>query len=608
MRDEYAGKLPGPTNTMPPSAESSPSQPAPLWRHWTIPPRGGALLFLLAAYLLTGLGGHEPWKNDDIVSIAIVWDMVARGHWLIPHLSNSPVAEPPLYYWSAALTHQVFVTFLAAHDAMRLASGLWLSLTLWFLYRASREIYREEPQPHEQAIACVLVFIGSLGLLIHAHEAQPMLVALCGHAAAYWGYAIARRNPPRSALLLCIAVFLTLLGQGLAATLPLLILTLVSPLTLGQDQRYPSRHLLLGSLAGGLLSLAWFALVAQQAPDMLASWWSGEWQQFASDWKPLANAAELAAMLPWFAWPALPLAGWSLWQRRRDWKKCAPGQRLIGPCTLPIVALLLTWVSAAAFLAPRSSTALLLLPPLALLAAAGLPRLRRGAAMAFDWFGVMTFTFFSLLIWVGWLAMAWGWPERLAQRVVKLAPGYEYSSAPLPVGLALLVGLAWFWLVINNQRIRSPWRGLTHWVAGLSCCWLTLIALWLPWIEHGKGYREVSAGLSSALGAAPGCVTGVALSDAHRAYFDYYAGIVLPPEPAVRHREANSTAREPAIEIRAEAAAATSRCDWLLLHFEHLEPQAPALAGWQTIGNFKRPADRRERFALYRRLEPVSGP
>jgi hypothetical protein len=74
-------------------------------------------------------------------------------------------------------------------------------------------------------------------------------------------------------------------------------------------------------------------------------------------------------------------------------------------------------------LGARSAPALLLLPPLVLLAVPGVDSLRRGAANAFDWFGMITF---SLLPCSPGLAGArwFGWPERLARQAVRLEPGF----------------------------------------------------------------------------------------------------------------------------------------------------------------------------------------
>ena len=60
-----------------------------------------------------------------------------------PDLAGRPFHEPPLYYWSAALSGKLFGWLLPLHEAMRVASGLWVSLALMGLYYAGRELYGE---------------------------------------------------------------------------------------------------------------------------------------------------------------------------------------------------------------------------------------------------------------------------------------------------------------------------------------------------------------------------------------------------------------------------------------------------------------------------------
>lgn len=60
---------------------------------------------------------------------------------------------------------------------------------------------------------------------------------------------------------------------------------------------------------------------------------------------------------------------------------------------------------------PNMTYAMPLLLPLSLLAAVELDNLKRGAAAFLNWFGLMTFGFFALLVWAGWAAMNFGWPQ-----------------------------------------------------------------------------------------------------------------------------------------------------------------------------------------------------
>ena len=106
-----------------------------------LPPVGWVLAAMLAFYVLAGLFGRDPWKGEDAIHIGTAWHMLHYGDWLSPDLAGRPFHEPPLYYWSAALTGKVFGWLLPLHEAMRLASGVWVTLALMGLYYAGRELY-----------------------------------------------------------------------------------------------------------------------------------------------------------------------------------------------------------------------------------------------------------------------------------------------------------------------------------------------------------------------------------------------------------------------------------------------------------------------------------
>ncbi len=537
-----------------------------------LPPRGWPLVALLAVFILAGLVGHDPWKNDDAIAIGIVADMLQRGHWLVPHLADQAYPDAPLYYWTAALTGALFSWLLPLHDAIRLASGFWVALTLFLLYRAGREWHGDEPAPHEFAIASVLAMAGCLGFLVHAHEAQPMLVSLAGHAAAYWALALLPRKPERAAIIFGLAIGLGFLGNGFAPMLALLPVS-VAAFWLAADRPRAGKTLLGGLCIGLAIATPWPILVAALQPGHFAQWLHSELVQIGKPENMLATAWNYLAMLPWFAWPALPLALWTLRSKRRV---------LHAPCyRLPLLAVIAVWLTLSITFEARSPSALLLLPPLALLAAPGVATLRRGAANAFDWFGIMSFSFFCILVWIGWSAMVAGWPERLAGRVTKLAPGFIGEFRPLPFAIAVIVTLAWGWMLTTGQRQRSPWRGLVHWLSGLTALWLLLMSLWLPWIEYGKSYRSVGVAIKAELPARPGCVVGRNISDANRALIDYFAGIPL----------------------RNEKHASSTRCQWMLVLREASQRRNLDLEGWDVISEMRRPSERSERFVLYRKAD-----
>src|SRR3989475_8912272 len=93
--------------------------------------------------------------------------------------------------------------------------------------------------------------------------------------------------------------------------------------------------------------------------------------------------------------------------------------RLYVPAFASLAALL-----GAAYMGPPQDVKLLtLLAPLALLASQGVLTLRRGAAAALDWFGVISFAFFVGLFWLGYMGMMTGVPPRGAAHFVPPAPG-----------------------------------------------------------------------------------------------------------------------------------------------------------------------------------------
>jgi 4-amino-4-deoxy-L-arabinose transferase-like glycosyltransferase len=62
-------------------------------------------------YILPGLIGREPWKNDDAASFGVMWTM-AHGtwqDWLWPNIAGLSVTdEGPLAFWLGALGIKLF--------------------------------------------------------------------------------------------------------------------------------------------------------------------------------------------------------------------------------------------------------------------------------------------------------------------------------------------------------------------------------------------------------------------------------------------------------------------------------------------------------------------
>ena len=514
------------------------------------------LCILCAVYLLTGLLDHDLWKYEDAVHLGVAWDMaqsgLQNGHWLQPRLAGEVWNEAPLYYWVAALLGQALGGLLDFHNAARLATALFGAIALYALGRASSLILANQRLHNRETTqfdaAAPLLLIGAPGLLLPMHEAQPMIAVLAGHALAYWGLA---QLPYKrlGGITLATGLIVAVLAGGFDALLPLLALALL-PLAFSG---WRNRNALQG-----------LAIAAAIALPVLAAATSVLSLPPLSPFKPNIGRDHLE-LLAWFAWPALPLALWTLWLQRRQ----------LGQIALPMTGSLgvLIWYLLCS--EARNLPALPLLPPLVLLAATGAGRLRRGAANALDWFGMMTFTLFAILIWLAEAALLTGSPPKLHKNITRLIPGYENDIA---VGAWIFAGaITVLWLLIIFSSRRSPWRSTTNWACGMILIWCVFAALWISPINYGKSYAAMSRQIAAKTAPQGGsCVAGQGLGNAQRAALHYHIGLIT------------------------KRGNAGKQCDWLLVQGQ--PKRAPKVdAGWVKVWSGARPSDRDEHYYLYKR-------
>lgn len=509
-----------------------------------------ALILLAGIYLLTGTIGHDPWKTEDAIHIGIAHGFAQQGHWLTPYIAGEPWPHTaPLYHWVAALSGKLLGGLLGFHDAARLATSLFGALFLAFLSGAARSF-------HGDAAGRIapLLAIGTLGLLLPLHEAQPAIAGLACAALAWWGAGLSLQGRRAGSLLMGLGLGLSFLAHGLVGLI-MAIAVLPAPIL-----RRDWQGLALTLLVALPLLAAWPWALLQRTPDFWLQWWQNEFAEATrARGLPVARHVE---QLIWAAWPVLPLAFWSLWLLRHALDRLA----------LPLlgVAVTLLWFFSGA---PRSFAVLPLFIPLTLVAAAGADRMRRGAANAFDWFSVMTFTFAAGLIWLGASAQALGWPPRLANNFAKLAPGYEVHYGIVALGSAAVVTA--LWLLTWGLR-RASWRASLRWAAGLTLMWVLTATLWLPWIDHAISYRPVALALKQALPQTINCIERDEIGMAQRASLDYFAG------------------------IRTVAPSRKQPCSWRL---SIKEKGRPTPEGWNEVWQGGRTSDRKERWYLDRRAD-----
>jgi len=527
-------------------------------------------LFLLVclAWLVPGLVGHDPWKPDEAVVFGAVYEMLRTGDPIVFRLAGEPYLErAPLYLWVSGVSARLLGSFLALHDAARLASGLFMAATLGFLSLAARELLGE------RAIrVALLLFIGCIGLLIRAHEMSTDLAGLTGIALGLYGLALAMRLPKWGGAVTGLGMGLAFLGDGFLPLAMLLVLMLALPAV---HPAWRTRdHALSAAVAVACalpLIAAWPLLLWMRNPIWLGLWFdvaaSTRWSS-SSIPSAIADLVYFIRILPWYTWPAWPLAAWSVWRSRR---MLATRKGLV----MPLVAFGVFLLMVSIFGDAREVNAMPLLLPLALLGVAELDTIPRGGASALDWFGMTTFFLIAAVLWVCWIAVMTGQPAVVLRWVESEVPGYQYPFSFLPFAFASLLTL--IWLVVIARSLRSPRRALVNWTAGITMVWMLVMTLGVPLVDQARSYRAVSTKIVQALPRNVRCVASLNLGDAQRALLDYFVNLRT---------------------LRLDAPQA-SRCKALLVQAGARRADPAALSGWRETWRGSRPGDRNEAFVLY---------
>ncbi len=507
------------------------------------------LLLLCAAWLLPGLVGHAPWKGGDGEHFVQLWQLLQSG--------ESPLAvptTPPLYYWAAMTTAWLTSFILPLEDGARLASGLFIVLALVFAARTARVLYGPET-----GWAAVLTLLGCMGLLVRGHELNAFTAQFAAAAIMLYGLASLPRDP-HSGWALGGGAVLMMLAGGAAEALLFLLLAGALPLLLAEHRTPAARHALIWGMGFALMmGAAWLGYLTTQ---------SIPFEQVLNLQRWIGDAglrpAFYLGLLGWYAWPAWPLAAWALYRSRRQWR--TPG------IVLPVGALLGLLGLYAFDAHPGEEQGLILLLPLTLLGAAGLFTLRRGAANALLWFGVMLFGFMALMFWVYWSAHDFGMPARLATRLTKLGMTEVGEWRPWAMALGLLVTL--IWIVFLSRVSRSPLRPILVWTASMTFMWVLLMALFQAPLDRRLSYASVGDVLAARVPVAD-CIQADQVRRQQRVLLGYHSGRQLALENAA--------------------------CNWLLLETRQRGADPVVPPGWVGQWEGSRPGDRSDRLYLYAR-------
>lgn len=554
------------------------------------------LLFAICiVYAVTGLFGRDPWKNEDAAGFGMMWTL-ANGSWqdwLLPNLAGKVITSSgPLAYWLGALSMRAFGGWIGPIGATHIVTVCLLCISCAFVWHSGYLLGRRaEVQPFKYAFGgepssrdygrtladgALLVLLGCFGLAERSHETTPEITQFACVAMMLYGLIRCIDKPKQGAL--CWGLALGLLS--LAANPPLVVALLISTLVLmlvTHELRVKALFTL-GVPVLTLIALAWplsaYIALSSEASPYLHAWFFGNLRTFSGS--PASTLFYALKNLPLYTWPAWPLAAWSWY----SWAGLRRAPHIM--IALSVISALLILIALQTHQTNRLF--LLLLPALSVLAAFGLPTLKRGATNAIDWFALLSFTILSSFVWLVWIAQQTGFPTQIARNLTRFAPGFQAEFRLPAFIIAILVTGCWIILVYWRlaRRPKALWRSVVLSSAGTTLMWVLLMTLWLPLVNYSRTYRDVATQIASRLPTDYQCISPVRLGDAQIASFAYFG--------------------------KMRFAFGNEDCDVLLRQdtWDYGPPASLSPFVWKLIWEGRRPADRDERFRLYLRTERAS--
>ncbi len=524
------------------------------------------LMLLVFAWLWPGVFSHDLWNPQE----PQIYAAIMENHTpFLPTLLGEPYFQvAPVYVWLAAWTRYLLSPWLTdAYSATRFATVIFMALGLTAHGMAA---YRFLGASHGRST--VLILIGSAGLLNLGHFLGTLSVAFAGLGLAWWGLAVAQRQAVMAATFLGVGVLL--IGQSMGWLFSgCLILTALFISITPQWRSVRYFTVLLGALAiiVPLMILQMIVLFKLNAVAFHDYWQHHVFGAFGglagvdmglNGWYYLRN-------MLWFAFPAYPLAIWTVYKMGGQLLQTRWG-------VLCVVWLLVFGAVLVANPQRYQDNLLLVLPPLAVMGAAQLDYLRRGVAAFLNWFGVMAFGLVSVFLWVGFVAMNYGFPAKLAERAAYFSPFYTRDIDIMPMVVAILFTPAWIF-AITRKRIRGR-QAVSNWASGMTLAWALLLTLFLPWLDAAKSYRPIVQQMEQA-------VPDVAAASC----------LYIAPEHATARLAWGEYG-----SVKVVSDESGKGCSYQLVQF-HQQAQVDALNGKGVLWKGKRPRQKQEFFVLMKR-------
>lgn len=541
------------------------------------------LLFIsfLIIYLLPGIYGHTPWKQDENYSFGIIQTMYETGNWLVPTNAGEPFMEkPPLYYWVATLTSKLLSGILPLYDAARSASLLFSVINFSFFILLTRRVLQSKNFYDYRIWVIFAIYISVPGILRHSHDMFTDVALVAGTTVALYGLVgiILQQKVATSALWLCLGTTATLLSKGIFIPGVLWITLFACPVLLTQCRTKAFwQPCLFAGIAALVLILPWPVMLYLQHPDLFIVWfWDNNIGRFLGFSVPVLGAHAKFIRIPeamvLFAFPVGILS--VFYTLRHPIKRLTDAHNVV-IILFPVLGIIFLQMSA-------SSRALYLLPfiaPMAIL-----------AGKLFIDFPPRTLKYlasFSAGLWSVAILLTWGiylfkiseYQSHWLSFLDKWLPqNYQLYLLWLPLIFALAITLLWFCRNTLFPHMNQAMQAALNWGLGVTITWGVVFSLLVGWIDYSKGYESVFTDLRHQLGGKyhdKDCMASYSLNESEAPMLYYFTGILHQPQ---------------------ETLSKPERCHWLIILSDDIQPPPEGMSLF-WYGN--RPGEKKNNLIVY---------
>jgi 4-amino-4-deoxy-L-arabinose transferase-like glycosyltransferase len=545
---------------------------------------------LLALFILPSIFAYGPWKPDEPYVMGTIASYMQTADWVVPTLGGEPFLEkPPLFMWVAGVMASLASPWLPIEYGARFAISFFMVITALAVGLAARRFWGVGTGRY-----AVVLLLAQIGIAQHGRMLISDVSQLTGCAIALLGFASVLAQPRRGGVLIGTGIGIAFLSKGLLGVGFFAVMALLLPALPKAGLIWRTRKYALGLCVAGITALPWLSIwpyaLYQRSSVLFEVWfWQNNVGRFFGFSVNTLGAAHqkghLLETVPWFTFPALPIALWVVWKWRAHFVQSAALQ----------ICVVLTLIMLVTFGISASGRVVYLMPmllPLALLAVPGMRQL----PIPFDRFAFTAsaglFSAVVLSLWFVWAVLVM--PER---------PPFDWLQTRVPANFSLRVNLlallgavgfscAWLWLV---RALRdTAGRSIVAWGGGLTAAWGIAFSLLLPWIDAEKSYQPVFASLHAHLPLEANCIASVGLGESERGVLHMMGG--------------HHTLRREIDDKSVVLADGTVRqqlsrdCDVLIVQAK-ANRRAPIVqsSDWHMVWTGARLGETQERFWLYRR-------